>query len=387
MAAWQLDNPVPLDPLATRDEFPVLAEQTYLISASLGPLSNRSRRELDRILNVWATVGSPEVFWFETIFPMVDRVKDLLGNLIGASKESLALAHNVSTAISSIATLWDDPTRPKVVIGGMDFVTGHHVWQAHQRRGIQISIVESPDGISIPAQAYVDAIDESTWLVQINRVLFHSGAILDIDPIVRKAREVGAYVLIDDFHGTGVVPINAFDVCDFYVTGVLKWLLGGGGLAFLGIRPGLESELDPLITGWFSNAPGTNFSRDRSPADDARKFETGTFAAPVIPIAMGGLELVNEVGVATIRARHQELTEMVVAEVDRAGLKLLSPRDASKRGGMVRFAIEDSQKIFRQLLERKIVVDERAGGLRVGPHFFNTEREIETLFAAVHALR
>jgi len=378
---------MPRDPLSTRDEFPVLAEQTYLISASLGPLPNRSRRELDQLLNLWATVGSPEIFWFETVFPMVDRVKDLLAGLIGATREELAIAHNVSTALSSIAMLWEEPARPVVVVGGMDFVTGHHVWRAHERRGIEVRVVESRDGITIPAEDYVAAIDERTWLVQLNRVLFHSGALLDIAPIVARAREVGAYVLIDDFHGTGVVPIDAFAVCDFYVTGVLKWLLGGGGLAFLGIRRELIERFEPLVTGWWANdMTEGRFGRERALAADARRFETGTYAAPVIPLALGGLELITEVGVDAIRARHRALSQLVVDEIDRAGLPLLSPRDADARGGMVRFGIEDSARVFRELLERKIVVDERAGGLRVAPHFFTTEREIETLFAALQEI-
>jgi kynureninase len=378
---------MPRDPLSTRDEFPVLAEQTYLISASLGPLSNRSRRELDQLLNVWATVGSPEVFWFDTVFPMVDRVKDLLADLIGATRAEIAIAHNVSTALSSIAALWDDPARPVVVVGGMDFVTGHHVWRAHERRGIEVRVVESRDGITIDPQDFIAAIDERTWLVQLNRVLFHSGAILDIAPIVARAREVGALVLIDDFHGTGVVPIEAFEVCDIYVTGVLKWLLGGGGLAFLCVRRELIGRFEPLVTGWWANEPSQRFGRERVIAGDARRFETGTFAAPVIPLALGGLEIIADVGVEAIRERHVALTSLVVDEIDRAGLELRSPRDPAARGGMVRFAIEDSARVFRSLLERRIVVDERAGGLRVAPHFFTTEREIETLFAALREMR
>lgn len=376
------------DPLSTREEFPVLDERTYLISASLGPLSNRSRRELDQLLNLWATVGSPEIFWFETVWPMAERVKDLVAGLIGATRAELALAHNVSTALSSVASLWDDPARPVVVVGGMDFVTGHHVWKAQERRGIEVRVVESRDQITIDPQHYIDTIDERTWLVQLNRVLFHSGAILDLEPIVARAREVGAYVLIDDFHGTGVVPIRAFEVCDFYVTGVLKWLCGGGGLAFLGVRRDLIERFEPLVTGWWANdLTQGKFGWERQIAPDARRFETGTYAAPVIPIALGGLELITEVGLTAIRARHLELGSLVVDEIDRLGLQLLSPRDAHARGGMVRFAIDDSPRIFRELLERRIVVDERAGGLRVAPHFFTTRREIETLFAAIAELR
>jgi kynureninase len=370
------------DPLSYRDEFPVLSQQTYLISASLGPLSNRSRRYLDGFLDLWATVGSPDVVWFENIFPTYDRIRSLVANLIGARAHEVSLQYNISTTLGSIATLFDYRERPKVVITELDFPTDHHVWHAHP--GIEVVTVPSPDGISVPTQAVLDAIDERTQLVQVNRVFFRSGAIQDLPTIAARAHEVGAYVVVDDFHGCGVLPIDVWAAgADFYLTGVLKWLLGGGGLSFLVVREDLHDRFEPRITGWWAQKPESYFSNERDLAPDARRFETGTTAPPTAYLALGGLEIISEVGVETVRARHMELTSHVMQRADEMGLAPASPRAAEARGGMVRLMVQDSQKIFRALLERGIVVDERAGGIRVAPHFFSTTDEIDTLFAAL----
>jgi len=371
--------------LAYRDEFPVLKQQTYLISASLGPLSNRSRNYLEGFLDLWATVGSPDVVWFENIFPTYDRIRALVASMIGAQPHEVALTANVSNAIASVASFFDYRERPRVVITELDFPTDHIVWQAH--RGVELVTVPSRDGITIETADVIAAIDERTQVVQVNRVLYRSAAIQDLAAIAARAHEVGAYVLVDDFHGAGCVPIDVWKAgADFYTTGVLKWLLGGGGLSFLVVRSDLIPRFESEVTGWWAQKPESYFATTRDLSDDARRFESGTTAGPVAYLALGGLEIINEFGVSDVRARHQDLTSYVIERADALGLQIASPRDAAVRAGLVRVLVDDSKKVFRALLERNIVVDERAGGIRVAPHFFNTHSEIDTLFDALRDL-
>ena len=373
--------------LAYRDEFPVLKQQTYLISASLGPLSNRSRRYVEEFLDLWASVGSPDVVWFEDIFPTYDRIRALLAGMINARPHEVALASNISQALSSVASFFDYGARPRVVISELDFPTDHHVWKAQARRGVEVVTVPSRDGITITTEDYLAAIDERTQLVQVNRVLYRSGAILDLPAIAARAHEAGAYVLVDDFHGAGVLPLDVWAAgADFYTTGVLKWLMGGGGLSFLVVRADLIGRFESQVTGWWANKPESYFDSERDLAADARRFEHGTTAGPVAYLALGGLEIVAELGVDAVRARHMELSSYVVARADAAGLTIASPRAAEQRGGMVRIPVGDSKRMWRELLDRKIVLDERAGGLRVAPHFFNTTEEIDVLFDALEQL-
>ncbi len=370
---------------AYRNEFPVLNQRTYLISASLGPLSVRSRRLAEEHLDLWQRLG-PEELWGEHGLPRLERCRRQFAELIGADPSEIAIVPSVSSGLSSLATCLDFEKRPKVVLTDMDFPTNHYVWRAHERRGAKLDVVPSPDRIRVEAGDVVDRIDDQTPIVNVNRVLFESSWIMDLPPIIEAAHDNGAYVVVDDFHGAGVVPIDVHELgIDFLLAGVLKWLCGGQGLAFLYCRRDLIEKLDPLVVGWFGTMEPFNFDRSGLRLrGDAGRFETGTYALPQAWTASGGLEIILEVGVEAIRKRSQELTSYVVDKAQEAGLELLSPGHAERRGGLVRMRVpggmEGAKRILRQLFDRDVVLDQRGDALRISPHFFNTEDEIDRCF-------
>jgi kynureninase len=264
-----------------------------------------------------------------------------------------------------------------------DFPTDAHVWRAQERLGAEVVVLPSPDGLTVPQDAFAEAIDERTALVCINRVLYRSSALLDAKEICRMAREAGAWSVVDDFHGAGVLPVDVHDLgCDFYTTGVLKWLCGGPGLAFLYARRDLLGSLEPAVTGWF--ATREPFSFDLQHLDlhpTARRLEHGTPAAPVAFIAQGGLDVITEVGAARIRERIKELTSYVVERADAAGLEVRTLRDPEARGGMINVKVgPDARRICHALLDRDVCTDFRGDGLRVSPHFFSTTGDVDRLF-------
>jgi kynureninase len=373
-----------------RDEFGVVQRKAYLISASLGPVSGRSKRYLQEYVDQWEEMGAPEPFWFEKIFPQIRKVKGIYGRLIGADPAELAITTNVTMALSSILSCLDlSGERKKIVLTELDFPTNGHVSLAHRRRGAEVVFVKSEDGLTIPTEAFAEAIDERTALVMINRVLYRSSALQDVKEICRIAREAGAWTVIDDFHGAGIVPIDVHDVgCDFHTTGVLKWLCGGPGLTFLYARRDLIPSLEPAIAGWWSQREPFSFRTtelDYHPT--ARRFETGTHPAPTAFIAQGGLEIISEVTPARIRARQHELQEHLIARADAAGLPVRTPRDPAMRGGVVNIGVgEQAGKIAEALYERDVCVDSRGDGIRVSPHFFNTEADINRLFEELSSL-
>ncbi|MGH2694258.1 MAG: aminotransferase class V-fold PLP-dependent enzyme [Actinomycetota bacterium] len=368
-----------------RAQFPVVEQRTYLISASLGPLSLRSRRLAEQHLDLWQRLG-PEELWFEHAFPMLQRCRELFAQLVGADAEEVAIVPSVSTGLSQIATCLDLAARPKVVLSEMDFPTNHYVWRAQEQRGAELDVVNSPDGIRIEESDVIDSIDERTAIVNLNRSLFESSWIVDVGRVVQAAHERGALVVVDDFHGTGIVPLDVHALgVDLLVTGVLKWLCGGQGMALLYCRRDLIESMSPLVVGWFGTEEP--FAFDRSGLrlrSDARRFETGTFALPQAWTASGGMEIIAEVGVDTIRARNQELTGAIIGAADDAGLDVLTPREKARRGGLVRVRIpggeESAEKVLHALFERDVVVDQRGDALRISPHFFNTEEDIERCF-------
>jgi kynureninase len=372
-----------------RAEFPVLEKKAYLISASLGPVSHRSKAYLQEYMHVWATEGAPDPVWMDHIFPRMGKLKDTFGALIGATRDDLGITVNVSLALSTVMSCIDFSKRGKIVLSELDFPTDGHVALAHRRLGAEVVFLPSPDGLTVPVESYLDAIDDDTALVIVNRVLYRSSALIDAREVCRAARDAGAWTIVDDFHGAGIIPVDVRDLgCDFYTTGVLKWLCGGPGLTFLYVRPDLLPTLEPLVTGWFATREPFSFdlqNLDYHPT--ARRLEHGTPAAPTAFIAQGGLDIISEVGPAAIRTRQQDLVDYLMARADEEGLPVRTPRDRDARGGMVNLGVgTEAEKVCHALLERDVCTDYRGDGIRVSPHFFNVEEDVDRLFGALREI-
>ena len=365
-----------------RDEFPVLRDRTYLISASLGPLSRRSRALAEEHLDLWQHFG-PEELWFDYGLPQLQTCRELFAQLIGADAGEIAVIPSVSSGLSSVASCLDFSARPKVVLSEMDFPTNHYVWRAQEPAGAKLDVVASPDGIRIDPHEMATRIDEQTAVVNVNRVLFGSSWIIDLDPIVAAARQAGALVVVDDFHGSGVVPLDVHAAgIDILVTGVLKWLCGGQGMALLYCRRELIETMQPRVVGWFGTKDPFDFDHSQLRLrDDARRFETGTYTLPQAWTARGGLELILEAGVDRIRERSRELTGYLIERAGSIPVEVLTPRDPNERGGLVRIRIpggrEKAESVLHALFERDVVLDSRHDTLRIAPHFFNNEADID----------
>lgn len=374
-----------------RGEFPVVNQRTYLISASLGPLSKRSRALAEDHLDLWSRLG-PEELWFDHGMPRLDEAREKFGRLIGADPDEVAVIPSVSAGMSSLATCLDFGTRSKIVLTDMDFPTNHYVWKAQEKAGAKLDVVRSSDRITIDVEEMIRRIDEQTAIVNLNRVLFESSYIMDVQAITDAAHAAGAYVVVDDFHGTGVLPLDVHEVgVDFLLGGALKWLCGGQGIAFLYCRRDLTPKMESRVVGWFGTKDPFDFDRaNLRLRDDARRFETGTYTLPQAWTASGGMGILLDVGVEQIRARNQELTHRVIDLADEVGLEVLSPREDSQRGGLVRLRIpggrERAESVLHQLFERNVVLDSRNDAVRISPHFFNTEDDLDRCFKELRAL-
>jgi kynureninase len=373
-----------------REEFPVLERKAYLISASLGPVSRRAQGYLDEYLGVWAAEGAPDIVWEDHVFPRMRSVKQTFASLVGADPDELSITTNVSLALSTIMSCLDfSGGRRKLVLSELDFPTDGHVFLAQKSRGAEVVIVRSRDGLTVPLEAYEEAIDDETAAVCINRVLYRTSSLVDAKAICEMARRAGAWSIVDDFHGAGIVPVDVHDMgCDFYTTGVLKWLCGGPGLTFLYARRDLLASLEPAVTGWF--ATREPFSFDLEHLDyhpGARRLEHGTPPAPVAFLAQGGLDIITEVGPAAIRERMGELSDAVIAGADELGLEVRTLRDRALRGGLVNVKVgNEARKICHALLDRDVCTDYRGDGLRISPHFFNTEDDVDRLFTELREI-
>jgi len=383
--------PEPHDLERYREEFEVVRRKAYLISASLGPIGVRSRRYLDGYLDAWATKGAPDHVWFEDIFPAMGRLKASFAGLAGCDADEVALTTNISIALSTVASALDlSGDRRRIVLSELDFPTDGQVWSAWAAKtGAELVWLRSPDTMALPMELYDDAIDERTALVMVNRVLYRSSAIVDAKAVCAMARDRGALSFVDDYHGIGVLPLDLHDLgCDLYASGTLKFLCGGPGCVFLYARRDLLPALEPAVTGWFATADPFSFDAEHLTYHaSAQRLEHGTPPAPVYYIAQGGLDVITEVGVPQIRTRQQELQERVIARADDAGLTVRTPRDPEARGGVVNVQVgPEAEKICHALLGRDVCTDYRGDGLRISPHFFTNEDDVDRCFEELRAI-
>jgi len=349
----------------------------------LGALSNRSIRGLESFMEMWNEWGAHA--WYEIWLGEIAKVREKFASLIGAQLHEVAIAPSVSAALSSIATALDYSKRKKVILSDMDFPTLAYQWLAKERLGLQCEFVESPDRIYTPPELFEEKVDDQTALVATSRVFFTSGYIQDVRAVADIAHKHGAYVLVDDYQGTGQIPIDVVSMdIDFLVTGTLKWLMGGPGLALVYIREGLIQQLEPTITGWFGHREQFEFrTRQFEFRQEATRMEMGTPAVPTIYTANGGMEIVKEISVESICERTRYLTNDLIARAREKGWTVRAPGEPERRSSIVMLELERPGEIVQGLLERNIITDYRPGLLRVSPYFYNTIEENAIVIEAI----
>jgi len=374
--------------LRYRVEFPILERTNYMISNSLGAMPRGVYDALHAYADTWATRGVRA--WEESWWTLAAEVGNELGALMNAPKGSVSVHQNVTTCQAVVASCFDfTGKRNKVVYSDMNFPSVMYFWEAQRQYGAQVHMVKTDDGITVPIDRLLDAIDEQTLLVPISHVIFRSAYINDAKAIVEKAHKVGAHVVLDTFQSLGTVPVDvaALDV-DFACGGVLKWLCGGPGVAYLYVHPDLGRKLEPKLTGWFAHR--NPFGFEVGPVQYAEppfRFMNGTSHIPSLEAARPGLKIIREVGVEKIREKSMRQTARLIALADQHEWRVNTPRDAEKRGGTVSIDMPDAQQVCRDLLARDILVDWRPkAGVRFSPHFYNTDEEIDAAIAAVEEI-
>jgi selenocysteine lyase/cysteine desulfurase len=311
-------------------------------------------------------------------------VRSGYAGVIGASAAEIALHASVSTATAVLAGALDYTRRPRVVTTALDFPTVAYQWLARRPLGVELVIVESPDGITVPVDAIADAIDDRTALVATSHVYFTSGAIQDIAAVAAAAHARGALCYVDAYQSAGQVPLDVHAAgVDFLTAGGLKWLLGGPGIAFLFVRHDLISPLHPTVTGWWADAHQFDFNpRAVAWHADARRFEQGTPALAAVYAQLGGLDIIREIGVPAIRRVASALTEHLIGEARAAGRPPRVATTPDQRAAIIMLPAADAVAEVRRLAAAGIVADSRAGHVRLSPYFYNTfEDNVATIEA------
>jgi kynureninase len=370
--------------LRYRDEFPILQQKVYLNSCSLGPLSRRSMDGLSRFMELWNEHGAQA--WYRIWMGEIASVRAKVAQLIGARPHEIAIAPNVSIAVSELSSGLDLGDRRKIILADLDFPTLAYQWLV--RPDTEVVFARSPDRMTLPAESFADLVDEQTGLIATSRVFFLSGYIQDVQRLAGIAHASSALLLVDDYQGTGQIPIDVKQLdIDFLVTGTLKWLMGGPGLAFIYAREELIPRLHPTVTGWFAAQDQFQFNTTAFDyRDDASRLEAGTPGVAAIYAASAALDLVLEIGVEPIRERTRYLADDLIRRVQEKGWPIRSPLDSRVRSSIVMLGLERPDEIVQGLSERGIIVDFRPGLLRISPSFYNTIEENEAIVAAIDEL-
>lgn len=372
-----------------RELFPTLQAGAYLLSHSLGPVPTTAHDAMKVYLQEWENHTSEDAWgarWWELSSEVGDRIARLLGALPG----TVQMQPNASLAMHAAASCFDfsNQRKNKVVTTALDFPSMGYIWEQQRRLGADVCIVPSDNDITVSTERILEEIDERTILVALSHVSYRSSARVDAKAIVQRAHQVGAYVLLDVYQSVGVMEIEAqpWNV-DFLIGGSIKWLCGGPSCGYLYVRPDLIETFKPRLTGWIAHANPFAFSHKGMQYDSTvRRFAQGTPNIPSLYSVLPGLKIIEEVGLETIQRESRRRTQRIVEFAKEQGWRLHSPEDVNQRGGSVMIEVDnlnpdtnpDLDQFVSKLAERRVFVDSRPGvGLRISPHFFNTDDEIE----------
>ncbi|HZE72749.1 MAG TPA: aminotransferase class V-fold PLP-dependent enzyme [Pyrinomonadaceae bacterium] len=365
--------------LKWRSEFPILDHTVYLISHSLGAMPSATYERLHEYAETWATRGVRA--WAEGWWDMPVTVGGEVGRIIGADPGSVVMHQNVSICQSLVLSCLE-PTarRNKIVYSELNFPSVMYVYEAHARDGkLRITTVKSDDGITVPLERMLEAIDEETLLVPFSHVLFKSAFLQDAKAITERAHEVGAKVVLDTYQSAGTVPFSVKDLnVDFATGGSVKWLCGGPGAGYLYVRPDLQLKLEPKTTGWMAHEDPFAFDTNLRYAPGIARFLHGSPAIPALYAAESGYKIINDIGVERIREKSVRQTTRLIELAKEAGFQVTSPSDPARRGGTITIGHEKAAAITRELVRREFIVDYRPGaGVRISPHFYTSDEELE----------
>ena len=372
---------------AWRAEFPITDRSIYLNNCSLTPLPERGAAALAEYARTWTELGGRA--WYQHWVGELDLLRADFARVLGADVDEIALEPAVSAALVTIASSFDYTKRNKVVVSDLDFPTDGHTWLALAKAGVEVEFVHSPDGATVPLELFERAVDERTALVCTGHVYYTSGYIQDVRALAEICHRKGAALVVDAYQSIGALR---FDVrasgVDFLVGGTLKWLMGGPGMAFLYARRDRIADATPTALGWWAMRDPFTFDVqhiDLSPT--ARRFEYGTPAVAAAYTARAGVALLDEIGVDIVRERHMLLSQRLVDGALAQGWELGCVREAERRTPIVTLRHPDPSGAVAALRAKGCIADYRPGLVRLSPHYFNTEDEMDQTLALLAPLR
>ena len=380
--------PVAADPLlAWRSRFPSVEGVLHFASHTLGAMPAEAETSLIEFTTAWGERGVRA--WEEKWMRVPAEVAGSAEQLIQAEPGSVSLHPNVTVAQAvALSCLEFSPARNRVVCSAEDFPSVLYLYEGLQRRGAELVRVPARDGRRIETDDLLAAIDERTALVAVSHVLFRSAQLLDLTPVLARAQAMGAISMVDAYQSVGVVDVDVRALApDFLTGGSIKWLCGGPGTGYLYVNPRIHAKLHPALTGWFGHeSPFAFDSGAQRLHGGERRFWNGTPCIPAYCAARPGFAIAAEIGGEAIRDKSLRLTSRILALADEYGFQVGSPRADAERGGTVCLDLPNAERVCQRLLAQDVLLDFRPGvGIRLAPHYYTRDDEVDDLMARVRA--
>lgn len=373
-----------------RRQIPLLAKNVYLDNAGAGPPPIMVYEAMKAFLDEWINYGEKWEGWLLEIV----KARETFGRLIGARVEEVACVPSVTSALAAIATAVRFKPGQNVVLSELNFPTNVYLWHSLKKRGLlsDVRLLKAKNG-EIPLDDFEKTIDDKTALVSLDYVSWINGCREDIQNIARIAHSHGALMIVDGFHAVGAIPVNVRDLeVDAIASGTYKWLMGPHGTAFLYVMEEVLDKLESAIIGWHGISDSVvarvlakqdTFGRpfDLStvePAKDATRFEWGTWSVITVAGAKAAIEFTLKYPPEERAPMIERLNDRLLEGLKKKGKRVTSPVQKERRSGIVTFEVENAARLADRLQEERVIVAPRVSTLRVSPHFYNTEHEIDT---------
>ena len=369
---------------AYRDLFPIAREVAFLNHAANGAIATPVAEAMIAHVREHAALGSRATAGWKV---QQQRTRAKMAAFVGAAPGEIAMLTNTPQAIATIASGLDWRQGDRVVLADQEFPSNVLPWTSLARRGVETVVVRSQGG-AVPAESVIAAIDGRTRVVALSWVQFGTGFRADLARIAEACRTRGALLGVDAMQGLGALPLDVAAVgIDFFAAASHKWLLGPTGVGWLYCRAGLIERVQPAIVGQKSFDRPEDGLDANAPAlwTDARRFEAGKFNSVGAVGLEAALELLSEVGGTRIEVRIADLTSRLTDGLLRRGFLLAAPRDGASWSGIVAFRSDHhaTDTLMAKLDAAGVVVSVRKGLIRVAPHFYNNEDDIDRLLEAL----
>jgi len=339
-----------------------------------GPLPKSSQKRMGEYIE---TLNDPSQMTVDT-----EAFRETFSQLICSRPDEIALIPNTSTGLNIACDSLKYLKNDNIVVTDLEFPSVVYPW-LRRKVGVEVRYVENDEG-AIVLDDFEELVDDETAAVVVSHVEYSNGFRNNLRVLADIAHDHGAYLIVDAVQSVGALKIDVgkLDV-DFLAASSYKWMLGPGGAGLLYVKDELIDELEPAYVGCasvkqdvFENI-GLWDNRRLDLADRASRFEVGEASIVSLFGANESANLLINIGTENVEKRILNLTRRLIEGLKESNIQLNTPDVDDNRSGIVNFSVEEPASVVEKMMSDGIVVSVRAGGIRVSPHFYNTEEEID----------